>query len=123
MANVRALQALGRRTGEEGALDALLGERPLLLQLQLENWLHFLGAYGIKVGLLRARGGGTGRLEAHEAHVPVARTARGRVEPRGRGRPAVARRDRGFRQPQHPRNRAASGLRHRQAAGDVPRAV
>ncbi|GBF89823.1 hypothetical protein Rsub_02527 [Raphidocelis subcapitata] len=48
LSNMRALQALGRRTGEEGALDSLLEERPLLLQLQVENWLQFLGAYGVK---------------------------------------------------------------------------
>lgn len=48
MSNMNALMRLARRTGEEAAVDTLLEERPMLLQLQVENWLQFLSAYGVK---------------------------------------------------------------------------
>jgi len=49
VSNSRRLSQLSRRCGEEAAVDALLMERPLLLQLdQLDNWLQFLSAYGVR---------------------------------------------------------------------------
>lgn len=50
MNNMRAIVQLGKRTGEEAAVDALLEQRPMLLQLQVDNWLQFLSAYGVRVG-------------------------------------------------------------------------
>jgi hypothetical protein len=49
MANMRAVDKLARRTDAEAALDTLLAERPLLLQLPIENWLVFFSAYGVRV--------------------------------------------------------------------------
>ncbi|KAI8464329.1 MAG: hypothetical protein J3K34DRAFT_474414 [Monoraphidium minutum] len=53
-----ALARLGRRTGEAAAVDALLEERPMLLQLQITSWIAFLSAYGVKA---RRPGRGHGR--------------------------------------------------------------
>jgi hypothetical protein len=72
VANMRALSRLGRKCDEEAALDALLEERPMLLQLELNTWLQFLSTYGVKVRCMGccAWGGavhGAERLKTHAA--------------------------------------------------------
>jgi hypothetical protein len=83
MSNMHALCQLGKRTGEVAAVDALLEERPMLLQLQVHNWLDFLTAYGVRVraaGQVEDNQGSTTRLGActkgamgTRAHVQAAR--------------------------------------------------
>ncbi|KAI8464332.1 MAG: hypothetical protein J3K34DRAFT_474417 [Monoraphidium minutum] len=67
-----ALARLARRTGEAAAVDALLEERPMLLQLQITSWIAFLSAYGVKArtpGRAAAAAGVLQRARARDCDV------------------------------------------------------